>query len=544
MRRILVLVPVCIALVALGLRAQLRSRVAVGLEAIQAAQLRQDLTYLSSDELQGRLSLTPGSELAIDWIAREFQKAGLKPAAGSSFRQVVPLIEYRTDRQKSGLIISRGGADETYHFPDAYGNFPDPVAVKGAVVFAGYGITAPELSYDDYRGINTKGKIVLIFDHEPQEDDPRSIFNGRGNTRYANAFPKLANAQQHGAIGVLVVAEPNRKHPSAQERMARIAGTRERQARIPSEALVDGGPKIPMFTISDKLAAELISAAGRKPSDLQSSIDANLKPASVDLPGVTVQMRVVTSERREANSANVAGLLEGGDPRLNPETIVISAHYDHDGMSADGGIFHGADDNGSGTVGVVELARAFVKNPVKPRRSILFLVFAAEERGLLGSYYYVSHPLRSLETTRAVINFDMIGRNETPSRQTDGLVDVDPDTSDELALIGTNYSPEYRKTVERDNNMVGLKLIYKWDQEPALNVFFRSDHFPFALHNIPAVWWFTGFHPDYHQTTDTVEKINFAKMEKILKLAYLSAFDFAELDPPPAFKPRVTGPRP
>ena len=231
------------------------------------------------------------------------------------------------------------------------------------------------------------------------------------------------------------------------------------------------------------------------------------------------------SERRRANSYNVAGLLEGSDPTLQAETVVFSGHFDHDGIGPLG-ILHGADDNGSGTVGVVELARAFALNPVKPKRSLLFIVFAAEERGLLGAYHYVAHPLRPLATTRAQINFDMIGRNEAadPRVQTE----ISPDTSNELGLIGTHYSPDYRAVVERSNELVGLKLTYKWDRDAANSVLFRSDQYPFLQHDIPAVWWFTGFHPDYHQVSDTVEKINFEKMTKILKLAYTSGFEFAD----------------
>jgi Zn-dependent M28 family amino/carboxypeptidase len=248
-------------------------------------------------------------------------------------------------------------------------------------------------------------------------------------------------------------------------------------------------------------------------------------------------MRIVIAEQRRGTSYNVLGLVEGSDPALKSETIVFSAHYDHDG-AWDGNIFHGADDNGSGTVGVVELARAFAASPQKPKRSLLFAIFAAEERGLLGSHYYVSHPPRPLETTRAVINFDMIGRNEAPSRQTEGLMDIAPDTSNELNLIGTINCPDYRAAVERANEYVGLRLNDKWDRDAALNIFQRSDQFPFALHDIPAIWWFTGFHPDYHQTTDTVEKINFTKMEKILRLAYLTGWDFANAAAPPRFVAR------
>jgi Zn-dependent M28 family amino/carboxypeptidase len=135
----------------------------------------------------------------------------------------------------------------------------------------------------------------------------------------------------------------------------------------------------------------------------------------------------------------------------------------------------------------------------------------------------------------------MIGRNETPSKQTDGVINIAPDTSNELNLIGTVYSPDYRRIVEQENEYVGLHLNYKWDSEASLNIFFRSDQFPFALRGIPAIWWFTGFHPDYHQTTDTADKINYVKMEKILKLAYLTAWNFADTTAPPKFNLKAAG---
>ncbi len=524
-----------VILLPLGTGAQTvdRARVA-GYESIRASDMRADLTFLASDPLEGRLSLQRGSEVAIQWIVSEFAKAGLQPIDGGSYLQKVPLIEYRGDRDASYLAIEQGGKTQTLHFPEAYGNFPNDVTVAGPVVFAGYGITAPELHYDDYAGIDVLGKIVLLFDHEPQEDDARSVFNGTGNTRYAIARVKVLNAQKHGAIAVLLVAEPNRKHPSNQERMARIPGSLQRQARLPSQAIDGDELRIPLLTVSDQVAATLTGATGKTPSALQSAIDRDLHTMSTELPGTRVTVHVVNRERRRAFSANVIGTIEGSDPTLKADTIVFSAHYDHDGASPDG-IFHGADDNGSGTVGVVALARAFARNPVKPKRTVMFAVFAAEERGLLGSYYYAQHPLRPIERTRAVINFDMIGRNEQQSDQTKGLIDIAPDTSNEMNLVGAKYSPDYRATVERANEAVGLKLNYKWDDEAALNVFFRSDHFPFALHDVPAMWWFTGFHPQYHQTTDTVDRINFVKMEKIVRLAYLAGWAFAEEANPPKF---------
>jgi Peptidase family M28 len=512
-----------------------QTRIATGLDAIQASDLRANLTFLSSDALEGRLSLARGSEVAIQWIASEFAKAGLKPIADGTYLQQVPLIEYRTDRQATSLTIEQGGAKKTLHFPDAFGNFPRDLTISGPVVFAGYGITAPELHYDDYAAIDARGAIVLVFDHEPQENDPKSIFNGTGNTRYATSRVKLLTAEKHGAIAVLAVPEPNRKHPSNQERAARIPSAQQTATGIAPQSIEGDDVGIPLFTISDKVAVDLLAPVGKKPSDLQASIDRDLRPASTAIPGTLAEMHIVTGQPRRAASANVVGLIEGSDPNLKAETIVFSGHFDHNGPGANGTYFHGADDNGSGTVGVVELAHAFAKNPIRPKRSLLFVVFAAEERGLLGSYYYVQHPLRPLDTTRAVINFDMIGRNETPSDQTKGLIEIAPDTSNELNLVGAKYSPDYRSAVEKANRSIGLKLNYKWDDEAALNVFFRSDQFPFVLRDIPAFWFFTGFHPDYHQVTDTVDRINFTKMEKIVRLAYLTGWTFADEATPPRF---------
>jgi hypothetical protein len=505
-----------------------RSRIGVGFDSIDSVRLKADLTFLASDALAGRRSLERGSEVAIEWIASEFAKSGLKPLVGDSYLQPVPIIEYTVDREKTSLTVRISGNTETYRAPDATGNFANETTVSGQVVFAGYGISAPPLGYDDYAGIDAKGKIVLIFNHEPQEFDDRSVFNGRGNTRYTNATYKALNAARHGAIAMLTMPDPN--HP-AQERQRQVTAA---TARIAPEALVEGGAGIPTFTVSAKIGADLFAAAGKKPADVQTAIDAKLAPMPLAIPGATVELRQALSERRQANSYNVVGLLEGSDSALKAETIVYSGHFDHNGIGPQG-VFHGADDNGSGTVGVVELARAFAMNPVKARRAILFVVFAAEERGLLGAYYYVSHPLRPLETTRAQINFDMIGRNEAadPRVQTE----IETDTSNELGLIGTHYSPDYRAVVERANEMVGLKLTYKWDRDAYNQVLFRSDQYPFLQRDIPAIWWFTGFHPDYHQVSDTADKINYIKMAKILKLAYVSGFEFADS----ASVPKIVG---
>src|SRR5919108_4542060 len=511
-------------------------RVAPGFDAIQVRDLRADLTFLASDPLEGRMSLATGSEVALQFIAAEYAKAGLTPPLNGSFLQPVPLIEYLPDVQQTQLVLRRSGMQQRCEFLKNFiGFFPRDVEVTAPVVFAGFGITAPQFNYDDYASLDARGKIVLIFDHEPQENDPDSIFNGLGNTTAANVRLKVLNAQRHGAVGVLIAGEPNRKHPSNLERLARIPGIMDRFTRRPAQALLDNnGITIPYFTVNDDVAAALLANAGKPPSELQASIDRTLRSPSVVLRDTTVEMRVVNASMRRATTWNVIGLVEGSDPALKNETVIFSGHFDHEGVW-DGKIYHGADDNGTGTVGVIELARAFMRNRDKPKRSLVFAVFAAEERGLLGSYFYAANPARPLSGTRAVINFDMIGRNEAPSAQTEGLTKISADTSNELGLIGTINSPDYRAAVERADQRVGLALTYKWDQDAALNIFQRSDQFPFAIRDIPAVWWFTGFHPDYHQPSDTVEKINFEKMQKILQLAYLTGWSFADAPTPPRY---------
>jgi Zn-dependent M28 family amino/carboxypeptidase len=531
-----------------------------GFATLNEASLRSDLTYIASDKLAGRMSLQPGDDAAVQWIGDQFSKAGLKPAAtGSdgkpSYLQSFELIEYRPDRAASTVTLTRGGQQTVWHAPEAFGLFKQATDITAPLVFAGYGITAPELGYDDYKGLDAKGRIVFVFDHEPQEDDARSIFNGTGNTRYATTRVKLLNAQAHGAVALVVVAEPNRKHLTNAERSARIGGSVTRAVPIPSQAIADDELHIPAVLVLDPVAATLLSTSGATGSALQSAIDKDLTPQSRALPDTTLTLHLRNTSERRGTTRNVAALLEGSDPGLRAETILISAHHDHDGATpcaeGNGGIdengrptpagpecrqvWHGADDNGSGTVGVVNLARAFAANGARPKRSILFVVFASEERGLLGAYWMAAHPLRPLATTRAMINFDMIGRDEQASPQTDGLIQIPADTTNRLNLIGALYSPDYDRVVKEENARVALVLDDRFDHESALNVFFRSDQFPFVLKNVPAFWWFTGFHPDYHHITDTVEKIDYAKMRKILQLAYLTAWHFANSAHTPKF---------
>jgi Zn-dependent M28 family amino/carboxypeptidase len=309
---------------------------------------------------------------------------------------------------------------------------------------------------------------------------------------------------------------------------------------MPGQALAGDELHIPIITVSDPAAVALLARSGRTPAQLQTAIDASLTPQSQLLPDARLTLSLKNNVRSRGTSYNVVGLLPGSDPTLAAETIILSGHHDHDGFTATE-IFHGADDNGSGTVGVTALARAFATNPVRPKRSILFAVFAAEERGLLGSYHLAANPVRPIPTIRAMINFDMIGRDEAPSEQTEGLITIPPDTSNRLNLIGAGYSPDFDRVVRAANQSVGLTLDDRFDHENALNIFFRSDQFPFVLKDVPAFWFFTGFHPDYHHASDTVDKINFPKMTNIVRLAYLSAWRFASDAAVPAFVPDPMG---
>jgi len=522
-----------------------------GFNAIRESDLRSNLTFIAGDGLAGRMSLQPGDDAAAEWVVSEFAKAGLQPAATDSsgkpsFLQSVPLIEYKPDPSTTSLTLSRkDAAQQQWHAPAVTGSFRNNVDVSGGLVYVGYGITAPELNYDDYANVDVRGKIVLLMEHEPQEDDPKSIFNGTGNTRYATSRVKLLNAQKHGAIAVLLMQEPNATHVPTSKRLANVlAGvTTKRLTPIPLQAIVNDEVNISLMTIQPAVADELLKNSGATAKELQTSIDHDLKSHSREITGVQLHLETKNASTRTATTYNVAGLLPGSDLALAAETLIVSGHHDHNGASEveeQNGqrhldIWHGADDNGSGTVGVVELAHAFAANPVKPKRSILFVVFASEERGLLGSYYMAQHPLRPLATTRAMVNFDMIGRDEKPSPQTDGVIEIPADTSNRLNLVGTLYSPDFLHTIQRENEHIGLILDDRFERDTALGIFFRSDQFPFILHDVPALWFFTGFHPDYHHVSDTVDKIDFAKMTKIVRLSYLTLFAIADEKQTPKF---------
>jgi hypothetical protein len=500
----------------------------------KAGHLRADLDFLTSQALAGRVSLSPQAEISARYIAADFQRSGLAPASGS-YLQEFPLIAYRSDPAQRGMTLRRAGAAKTFRAgADFTGAFNRPVDLHAAVVFAGFGITAPEYAYDDYARLDATGKIVLMFDHEPQEDDPHSRFNGTGHTLHAGRMVKVSNARLHGAVAVLIASEPLRRHPGLFDPTPRTPDQGQPlRASAPPQSLDDPG-QIPAFSISDEVLAELLGSS--KPADLQRAIEDGLRPHSMVLPDTVVELRSGNTEQRRGTSFNAVGLLEGSDPALRSETVLITAHYDHLGIQ-NGRLYPGANDNASGTVAVMELARLFAAASSRPKRSLLFAVFGSEEQLMMGSFFYTAHPLRPLAGTRAVLNLDMIGRDEQHIPQSEGVLDIPADTSNRLNLVGAIYSPDLLTILERANGQVGLTLDTKFDRDHALNALFRCDHLPFLLAGVPAVWLFGGFHPGYHEPSDTTDKLNFPKMEKVIQLAYTAALEIANSPTPPRFAP-------
>jgi len=498
---------------------------------VSRERLRADLEFLCSPPIEGRASLSQGADAAAWFLASEMRKIGLQPAADGGFLQRFDVVPLRLDVQQSSIEVLREGNAQTFAPGAVF--FPEPTApidLTLDVVFAGYGITAPEIGYDDYAGVDVRGKAVLIFDHEPQEDDPRSPFNGTGLTLHANVWTKTENAERHGAAAVLILTEPVNSHRSAPRPPDR--------ANAPRQGLARSELRIPRFSMSDEVTAALLadaelrhpdsSTAGDKggspaaptrgggtAAEWQTRIDRGPSPASVALDGVRVRLRAGNEEPVPQPSWNVAGLLAGTDPSRRHETILVTSHYDHLGVQK-GKLYPGANDNASGVAAMLEVARLVVQQPLP--RSVLFVAFGSEEQLMLGSYHYVAHPLRPLETTAAVLNLDMIGRNEEHTAESEGAYEVTAGTSDRLNLVGAVFSPDLEKVLTSEAPSAGLELSTKFDRDSSMRALFRCDHLPFLQKGVPAVWLFGGFHPGYHEPSDTVDRLDFDKLARVVRL--------------------------
>jgi aminopeptidase YwaD len=448
------------------------------------------IKYLSAPEMRGRATGSPELEKAAEYIAGQFRAIGLTPLDGS-YLQAFPVTTNaklgrgnRFEYVEEGKTIALKTGEEFIPF-----NFSSKGKLAGSVVFAGYGITAPEYNYDDYAGLDVQDKLVLILRHEPQEFDEHSVFAGKVYTEHAQFFSKAVNAKMHGARGVILISDAfnHRSESEQMEKFGRTAGP------------TDAG--IPFVQIKAEVGMRWIAGAGKNLDDIGAAIDKELKPQSFALPDSIQVHETVDVERVIKTVHNVAGYLRGE----TDEYLILGAHFDHLGLgdqfsmapSLAGTTVHpGADDNASGTAGIIELARWFAAQP-KQKRGILFLTFAGEELGLLGSSYYANHPELPLANAVAMINLDMIGRVREGKVYVGGVA------------TGSNL----RATLDPILAHYPLHVDYS-----DTTGYGSSDHTSFTTKQVPVLFFFSGLHGDYHKPSDTWDKIDAPDAARLLDM--------------------------
>jgi hypothetical protein len=466
---------------------------------IRPDSLLSHIKFLSSDELRGRANGSDGLDRAGQYISEQFKAAGLEPAGtNGDWFQGFELLAGLAIGSGNALEVRTGGRTLTLALGSSY--YPlaaTPGADAGApstrldavpLVFAGYGISAPALDYDDYAGLDVAGKAVLIFSHEPQESRRDSRLNGARPIGETTVYAKATAARTRGARALLVVSDPSHERDQADYRLF----TAESDAE-------DHG--IPVLRVRRDEMQPLLQAWGL--DQIAARIDRDLVPRSRALDGATVNYTEFFASRRRV-VRNVVGILRGSDPALASEAIVIGAHYDHVGVGGrfsmtpnrTGEIHNGADDNASGTASIIEIAKAAAADPSRFARSLVFVAFAGEERGLLGSAHYANNPAIPLGQTVAMLNLDMVGR-------ANGRVDVS----------GLEKAPQLEGLMLAAAEIGGLQIRR---EGPGAG---RSDDSNFLDRRIPAINFFTGFHNDYHAPGDDWEKIDAAGTARVATLA-------------------------
>jgi len=513
-------------------------------DSIRVADLRADLFFLAGDGFKGRLVGTPENALAAEFVRSRFERAGLKPGApNGSFIQTNNLT-IATLGEGNRLEVAMPDKTTLSLRPeqDFYPQrFSASGSVRAPVVYAGFGIHSPTLGYDDY-GDRVKGRIALILEHEPGERDPESPFDGVVTAEAAVAIKKALAAQEKGAVGVLFVTDVhNHTEPQNFEASARafwpVQGPRIERFTLGSWA---DRVRIPVGQISPALAETLVRGTGRSLMDLSKSAETAKGHPGLPLDGIEVTL-TTSVNRHTVPDRNVLAMIEGSDPKLKDEVVIISAHYDHEG--ADGAvIYNGADDDGSGTVALLEIADAYAMAAAagqRPRRSVLFACWGSEERGpLLGAWAYTETPTFPLDRTVAVLNMDMVGRNEEVlvggGPRFNGLeVQTGESNKNAINILGYSRHPELSALVDRVNKAgYGLDLKMRYDNNRS-NLLRRSDQWPFLQNGVPALWFHTGLHPDYHTQYDRPERINYEKMEKIARLVHQASWVLANQDARP-----------
>jgi hypothetical protein len=482
------------------------------LDSITGKELQAHVKYLADPKLKGRSSGTRGCDIAARFLLNQFKRSGVAAGAkeGKSYYQTFRITLKMEIGPRCALALFQRPKAKVYNMKKDFTPFsfaPNAVA-KRKVVFAGYGITAPEYEWDDYAGIEAKGKVVLCFRHEPRANDPESKFKGKESTEHAYFLTKVLNAQAHGAKGIIIVNGP-RSPDAKRDRLLPLRGGRDPRVKIPA-----------VFALM-KVAKDILLGSGETLDGLQHKLDEEGKNASFVIKRKVIGVNT-DIERRSVPTHNVLGYIEGSDPELKSEVVILGAHYDHIGTGLYGSrlgakgrgkVHPGADDNASGTAAVLEIAQAFSLQEEKPKRSLLFIGFSGEERGLLGAGYYVSRPVIPLEKTAAMLNLDMISRG--------------PEGAAGVTFVGT--WAKWPEILREANERLELSLRTSPSGSGA------SDHAPFYRSKIPCLFFAAGLHADYHTPGDTWDKAKPVTMEGITKLAYLVALATANHPVKPEF---------
>ena len=546
-------------IVAAAAAAAAQSSRAPQIESIRGAELRADLFFLASDALQGRLTDTAENAIAADWVRSRFERLGLKPGGqNNSYDHRYNLMKASLGEGNAmwiGLVpgdtTSPGYWQTRWELKPGAEFYPHRFSAnataEGSLTFVGFGIVSAERKHDDYREA-ARGRIALMLEREPGVNDPESIFDGVVTAEAATPLQKVLAAQEKGAIGVILVEDVhNQSGPSNFQAQAANywPATAPRVERYTLKAWSDR-VRIPVVQIAPAVAERLLTGTGQTFLDLARSAETRggVKPVPIDRH-ITMKASV---NHHTVPDRSVVAVVEGSDATLKNEHVLIGAHFDHNG--ADGPrIFNGADDDGSGTVALFEIAEAFVlaaQGGQRPRRSIILAAWNSEERGLLGAWAYTEDPVVPLDRIVAVVNMDMIGRDEEVPLGGGGRfrgleLQTAQSNSNATNVIGTVKSPDLRAVLERANQGIGLDLRFRYDNNIS-NLMRRSDHWPFIQRGVPAVWIHTGLHPDYHTVYDRPEKINYPKMEKIVRMVYQASWDLANAAGRPRLDRTATAP--
>lgn len=482
---------------------------------ITAMELSKHLHIIASDEYEGRETGKKGQKMAAEYLSAQFKNSGLSPVAGNYFQEFQLKIQHP---QGVNFILN----SKEYKFLKDYyfmRGFGDTTMQISEIVFIGFGIE--DDNYSDYSAKNLpdlKGKVVMYLSGEPY-NEKKEVSLLTGNKQLSewssNWRLKLEKAKEKGAAAVLIIS------PDIKMSIKTMRHSIETPSmQLDSEAGF-GRSVLPNFTISREMADIILSRNNFTSGKLSAKINKKKKTKTlISKADILIGMNRKTEK---LSSENVLGFIEGTD--LKDEILILTAHYDHLGIR-DTVVYNGADDDGSGTVALLELANAFSeakKDGKGPRRSILIMPVAGEEKGLLGSQYYTDKPLFPLDKTIANLNIDMIGRKDEKHK----------DNSNYVYLIGADkLSTDLHKISENANSLyTKLDLDYTFNDPADKNRFYyRSDHYNFAKNNIPIIFYFNGVHEDYHKASDEVSKIDFEKIEKITRLVFYTAWDLANRD--------------